>query len=281
MTSLSIPCTERSRPQAQTGRWTSGIRMRGLGWRVRIIPVWWPQRHIFSWIGLSYYLCFYSHATDYSHSSMALLAFEAAPGPITATAFNRGGNIFAYAVSYDWSKGHSGMTPNHPNKIMLHACKDEEVKKRPTKRWGIVSNWSEATQTQWSSPGVRLTCEYLSSLILIFPMLCLRTRSTTFYVMLSWHPDFKCKDTLPAHKRLRVPGESTLYLHIDEFYTWPLKEPCMNRHTRQENIFITPALWMIAVPTRLTKVVVPHDHYLTLPHQHVNSLGNNNKLPSS
>lgn len=63
-----------------------------------------------------------------------LPAFDAAPGPITATAFNKGGNILAYAVSYDWSKGHSGMTPNHPNKIMLHACKDEEVKKRPAKR---------------------------------------------------------------------------------------------------------------------------------------------------
>lgn len=60
-------------------------------------------------------------------------AFESAPGPISTTAFNRNGSIFAYAVSYDWSKGHSGMTPGHPNKLMLHACKDEEVKKRPRK----------------------------------------------------------------------------------------------------------------------------------------------------
>jgi mRNA export factor len=57
-------------------------------------------------------------------------AFEQQPGPITATAFNRNGSIFAYTVSYDWHKGHSGMVPNHPNKIMLHACKDDEVKKR-------------------------------------------------------------------------------------------------------------------------------------------------------
>ncbi|TRM64431.1 WD40-repeat-containing domain protein [Schizophyllum amplum] len=62
-----------------------------------------------------------------------LKSFDAQPGPITTTAFNRTGNIFAYAVSYDWSKGHSGNTPGHPNKIMLHACKDEEVKKRPKK----------------------------------------------------------------------------------------------------------------------------------------------------
>ncbi|KAJ3866653.1 WD40-repeat-containing domain protein [Lentinula novae-zelandiae] len=62
-----------------------------------------------------------------------LKTFEAAPGPITCSAFNRTGSIFAYAVSYDWSKGHSGMTPGHPNKLMLHACKDDEVKKRPRK----------------------------------------------------------------------------------------------------------------------------------------------------
>ncbi|KAJ7471356.1 hypothetical protein B0H11DRAFT_2041318, partial [Mycena galericulata] len=60
-------------------------------------------------------------------------AFEAAPGPISSTAFNRNVSIFAYAVSHDWSKGHSGMTPGRPNKLMLHACKDEEVKKRPRK----------------------------------------------------------------------------------------------------------------------------------------------------
>jgi mRNA export factor len=65
-----------------------------------------------------------------SHISVA---FERAPGPISATTFNRNGSIFAYAISYDWSKGHSGMTPGHPNKVMLHACKDDETKKRPRK----------------------------------------------------------------------------------------------------------------------------------------------------
>ncbi|KAK7044135.1 RNA export factor gle2 [Paramarasmius palmivorus] len=62
-----------------------------------------------------------------------LKTFEPAPGPIACSAFNRTGNIFGYAISYDWSKGHSGMTPGHPNKLMLHACKEEEVKKRPRK----------------------------------------------------------------------------------------------------------------------------------------------------
>ncbi|KAG6888826.1 hypothetical protein C0995_005699 [Termitomyces sp. Mi166 len=63
-----------------------------------------------------------------------LKTFEAAAGPISTTTFNRNGNIFAYAISYDWSKGHSGMTPGLPNKIMLHSCKDEEVRKRPARK---------------------------------------------------------------------------------------------------------------------------------------------------
>ena len=67
-------------------------------------------------------------------SSIPTTAFDAAPGPISATAFNRNGNIFAYAISYDWSKGHSGMTPGHPNEVMLHSCKDEEVRKRPGRK---------------------------------------------------------------------------------------------------------------------------------------------------
>jgi len=62
-----------------------------------------------------------------------LKTFERPLAPITSTAFNRTGTIFAYSVSYDWHKGHSGMTPGHPNKVMLHACKDEEVKKRNRK----------------------------------------------------------------------------------------------------------------------------------------------------
>jgi mRNA export factor len=60
-------------------------------------------------------------------------AFDQVEGPITTTAFNHTGSIFAYAISYDWSKGHQGMTPGHPNKLMLHACKDEEVRKRNKK----------------------------------------------------------------------------------------------------------------------------------------------------
>ncbi|KAI4162564.1 MAG: hypothetical protein LQ342_003795 [Letrouitia transgressa] len=52
-------------------------------------------------------------------------------GSITSTDFDRTGNIFAYAVSYDWSKGYAANTPNLPNKVMLHAVQADECKPRP------------------------------------------------------------------------------------------------------------------------------------------------------
>lgn len=52
-------------------------------------------------------------------------------GTISSTEFNRTGNIFAYAVSYDWSKGYSFNTPQYPNKVMLHPIVGEECKPRP------------------------------------------------------------------------------------------------------------------------------------------------------
>ncbi|KAK5012797.1 RNA export factor gle2 [Cryomyces antarcticus] len=52
-------------------------------------------------------------------------------GSISATEFNRTGNIFAYAVSYDWSKGYAHNSPQLPNKIMLHPVVGDECKPRP------------------------------------------------------------------------------------------------------------------------------------------------------
>ena len=52
-------------------------------------------------------------------------------GTISSTAFNRTGNVFAYAVSYDWSKGYAQNTPQSVNKVMLHAVQADECKPRP------------------------------------------------------------------------------------------------------------------------------------------------------
>jgi len=60
-----------------------------------------------------------------------LKGYPAVGGTIPATTFNRNGTIFAYAVSYDWSKGHVGNNPQYPNKVMLHPIKDDEAKPRP------------------------------------------------------------------------------------------------------------------------------------------------------
>lgn len=59
-----------------------------------------------------------------------LKGFPNVGGTISATAFNRNGNIFAYAVSYDWSKGYTGNTPQIPNKVMMHPVQAEECRPR-------------------------------------------------------------------------------------------------------------------------------------------------------
>jgi mRNA export factor len=50
---------------------------------------------------------------------------------ITATTFNKDGNIFAYAMSYDWSKGYQANSMTYPNKVMLHPVQPDECKPRP------------------------------------------------------------------------------------------------------------------------------------------------------
>ncbi|XP_003380588.1 mRNA export factor [Trichinella spiralis] len=51
---------------------------------------------------------------------------------ITRCCFNKTGDIFAYAVGYDWSKGHEFHNPQTKNYIFLHAC-FEDLKPRMTK----------------------------------------------------------------------------------------------------------------------------------------------------
>ena len=60
-----------------------------------------------------------------------LKGYPKVDGTISSTCFNRSGNIFAYAVSYDWSKGFGHNTPQVPNKVMLHPVQADECKPRP------------------------------------------------------------------------------------------------------------------------------------------------------
>ncbi len=50
--------------------------------------------------------------------------------PISATGFNMDGTIFAYAVSYDWSKGYAFNRLDFPNRVMLHPVSADDCKPR-------------------------------------------------------------------------------------------------------------------------------------------------------
>ena len=50
---------------------------------------------------------------------------EAMEQPISCCAFNSNGQIFAYAVSYDWSRGHEYYNPAKKNYIYLRQCYEE------------------------------------------------------------------------------------------------------------------------------------------------------------
>lgn len=66
--------------------------------------------------------------TDSKHR---LKAYPNAGSIITSTAFNKNGTIFAYALSYDWSKGYQHNNPQqYPNVVKFHPVNEEEVKPR-------------------------------------------------------------------------------------------------------------------------------------------------------
>ncbi len=48
--------------------------------------------------------------------------------------FNGNGQLFAYALSYDWSKGHEGKKPDMKPQLFVHRLKDEDIKPRQKKK---------------------------------------------------------------------------------------------------------------------------------------------------
>ncbi|GME75713.1 unnamed protein product [Ambrosiozyma monospora] len=63
-----------------------------------------------------------------------LKGFPTLGATIPVVGFNRNGTLFAYAMSYDWSKGHEYNKPDYPNMVRLHLCRDEEVKQRAKRK---------------------------------------------------------------------------------------------------------------------------------------------------
>jgi len=67
-------------------------------------------------------------------SKQRLKYFKLCNQPITATAWNAHGQLFAYAVGYDWHKGRMSHNPaTAKNHILIHATPDTEIKNRPKK----------------------------------------------------------------------------------------------------------------------------------------------------
>lgn len=61
-------------------------------------------------------------------------AFPQLGSTIPVVNFNRNGSLFAYALSYDWSKGYEYNTPQYTNSVRLHVCKDEEFKQKSKRK---------------------------------------------------------------------------------------------------------------------------------------------------
>jgi len=62
-----------------------------------------------------------------------LKGFPAINRTIPCAAFNAQGNMFAYASSYDWSKGSQFGSPNSQNEIFLHYVAEDEIKPKGKK----------------------------------------------------------------------------------------------------------------------------------------------------
>jgi len=57
-----------------------------------------------------------------------LKQFNSCNYPVTSGKFNAAGDLYAYAVSYDWSKGHEGNFQGMPRAILVHRVQEAEVK---------------------------------------------------------------------------------------------------------------------------------------------------------
>lgn len=57
-----------------------------------------------------------------------LKQFNSCNYPVTCGKFNAPGDMFGYAVSYDWSKGHEGNHPSLPKGIYVHRVQEAEVR---------------------------------------------------------------------------------------------------------------------------------------------------------
>ncbi|KAL7738406.1 hypothetical protein ACLKA6_006722 [Drosophila palustris] len=65
-----------------------------------------------------------------THSLECLFASNTKDQPVTKCCFNADGHIFAYALGYDWARGHEHYDPKKQPQILLHPCFDVMKPKR-------------------------------------------------------------------------------------------------------------------------------------------------------
>lgn len=63
-------------------------------------------------------------------SKQRLSAFKSGGNSISTATFSPAGTLYAYALSYDWSRGSENYNPATPNNIMLHYVKKDEIQQR-------------------------------------------------------------------------------------------------------------------------------------------------------
>jgi hypothetical protein len=123
LTFFITSCLNLSDHQVPTVQFIFGTKMRVWDWKVCMLFTKYQPNFSLP-----------SHAINQKVLIFRYLGFDRASGPIACSTFSRTGSMFVYAVAYDWYKGHNGMADGHPNKLMLHPVKDEEVQKRAPRR---------------------------------------------------------------------------------------------------------------------------------------------------
>jgi len=66
-------------------------------------------------------ICFWIHNLVETYC----VAYYTKDQSITKCCFDADGHIFAYALGYDWARGHEHYDPNKKPQIFLHPCFEE------------------------------------------------------------------------------------------------------------------------------------------------------------
>ena len=83
--------------------------------------------------GLGYDVCYTALSLTFAHvlnvdNKQRLKGFNPVQRSIPCAALNAQGTLFAYASSYDWSKGSQYHAPGSPNEIYIHYTPENEIK---------------------------------------------------------------------------------------------------------------------------------------------------------